>query len=43
LGGGGEDMKKRLEKLEKALPGEELLRKPISRRAFVAGAAARCQ
>jgi multiple sugar transport system substrate-binding protein len=33
-------MKKRLEKMQKALPDEELLKKPISRKTFVAGAGA---
>jgi len=33
-------MKKRLENMQKALPGEELLKKPISRKSFVAGAGA---
>jgi multiple sugar transport system substrate-binding protein len=33
-------MKRRLEKLEKALPGEEFLHKPITRKTFVAGAGA---
>ena len=33
-------MKKRLEKMQQALPDEELLKKPISRKTFVAGAGA---
>ena len=33
-------MKKRLENMQKALPGEELLKKPISRKSFVAGVGA---
>ncbi len=33
-------MKKRLERMKEQLPGEELLKKPISRKAFVAGAGA---
>ena len=33
-------MRKRLERMKEQLPGEELLKKPISRKAFVAGAGA---
>ena len=33
-------MKKKLEKMKDALPGEELLKRPISRKQFVAGAGA---